>query len=206
MCRTRRAAGGWRSGVAAPFHHQRRSHTGRHVAPAGLDRGIKHLAVAADSDGHVLRIEDSVRALNRAQAQLRTANQALARTKPGSVGRAKVKARLTRIPARIAWIRQHQHHQLSHWAATCLTSLTVEDLNVAGRPRLRSLARHVSDAGMGALGRQLGYKARWSGLVLVQADRWFASSKTCWDVNAAINLARWTHPQQSPPAPPVRAA
>lgn len=220
-------------GVSAPFHHQRRSHTGRHTAPAGMDRGVKHLAVVADSDGHVLRIEDSVRALNRAQAQLRTANKALARTKPGSVGRAKAKARLTRIHARIAWIREHQHHQLSHWAATGLTSLTVEDLNVAGMTRLRSLARHICDAGMGDLGRQLGYKARWYGLELVHADRWFASSKTCSacgnvradlgldertyrcgdcglsldrDVNAAINLARWTHQQQPPPAPSAQAA
>jgi putative transposase len=53
-------------GVAAPFYHQRRSHTGQHATPAGLDRGIKHLGVVADSDGRVLRIEDSVRALNHA--------------------------------------------------------------------------------------------------------------------------------------------
>jgi putative transposase len=98
--------------------------------------------------------------------------------------------------------------------------------------RLRTLARHVSDAGMGALGRQLSYKARWYGLELVQADRWFASSKTCSacgsvradlglderlyrcdgcglsldrDQNAAVNLARWNHQQQQPPAPSARA-
>lgn len=140
-------------GVAAQFHHQRRNHTGRHHRPAGLDAGVKRLAVIADTDGHVLRIEDSMRALNCAQQQLRTANKALARTEPGSIGRARAKARLNRIHARIAWIRHHQHHHLSHWAATTLSSLTVEDLNVAGMSQLRSLARHVADAGIGDLGR-----------------------------------------------------
>lgn len=166
-------------GVAAQFHHQRRARTGRHARVAGLDAGVKHLAVVADTDGHVLRIEDSVRALNRAQARLKRANQTLARTKPGSAGRARAKARLNRIHARIAWIRQHQHHQLSHWAATTLSSLTVEDLNVAGMSQLRSIARHLADASIGDLGRMLSYKAGWYGCDLVEADRWFPSSKTC---------------------------
>jgi putative transposase len=218
-------------GVAAKFHHQRRSRAGRHARPAGLDAGVKHLVVVADTDGQILRIEDSVRALNRAQAQLKRANQALARTKPGSVGRARAKARLKRIHARIAWIRHHQHHQLSHWAATTLSSLTVEDLNVAGMTQLRSLARHLADAGIGDLSRMLGYKSGWYGLDLVEADRWFPSSKTCSncgdvraelglderiyrcsqcrasidrDVNAAINLARW--PGQHTTSSPPRAA
>jgi len=103
----------------------------------------------------------------------------------------------------------------------------VEDLNVAGMTQLHTLARHISDAGLGDLGRLLEYKAKWYGLELVQADRWFASSKTCSgcgaikpdltladrtyscacgltidrDVNAAINLARWT-----PAPPPVALA
>jgi putative transposase len=205
-------------GVAADFHHQRRSRAGRHEQPAGLDAGLKHLATIADIDGQVLRIEDSMRALNCAQARLKRANQTLARTKPGSGGRTRAKARLNKLHARIAWIRNHQHHQLTHWAATQLTQLTVEDLNVAGMTQLRSLARSVADAGIGDVGRMLGYKAGWYGLNLVEADRWFPSSKTCSgcgnvrtelslgertyrcepcgleldrDVNAAINLARW---------------
>lgn len=218
-------------GVAAQFHHQRRRRAGRHARPAGLDAGVKHLAVVADDTGQILRIEDSVRALNRAQARLKRANQTLARTKPGSGGRARAKARLNRIHARIARIRQHQHHQLSAWAATELTQLTVEDLNVAGMGQLRSLARHVADAGIGDLGRMLDYKAGWYGLTLHVADRWFPSSKTCSncghvrhvlgldertyqcyrcglvldrDVNAAINLARW--PDQLSMSPPRAAA
>ncbi len=39
------------AGVAAPFHHQRRSKTGRHLVPVGADRGVKALIVAASADG-----------------------------------------------------------------------------------------------------------------------------------------------------------
>lgn len=107
--------------------------------------------------------------------------------------------------------------------------MCIEDLNVAGMTRNRSLAKSVADAAMGELGRRLGYKADWYGTDLHHADRWYPSSKTCSacghikqeldlsertyhcdtcgleidrDLNAAINLARWPtrqHNQQSPP-------
>ncbi len=100
---------------------------------------------------------------------------------------------------------------------------------MAGMTQLGTLARAVADAGLGDLGRMLGYKPAWYGCRLVVADRWFASSKTCSgcgrvktslglgersyscdacrlvldrDVNAAVNLARW--PDQH--APPQSAA
>jgi putative transposase len=96
--------------------------------------------------------------------------------------------------------------------------LAIEDLNVAGMVRNRHLTRSISDAAMGELSRQLLYKARWHGVEVRVADRFFPSSKTCSgcgevrndldlstrtyvcgacglaidrDLNAAINLARW---------------
>lgn len=218
------------TGLAAETHHQRRSAAGRHPTPAGLDVGIKSLAVVADSDGHVLHVVKGVNALQHAQDRLRRANQTYSRTKKGSNGRTKAVKRLGRIHARVAHLRANLAHQLSRELATTLTRLTVEDLNVAGMVQLRSLARHISDAGLGDLGRLLEYKARWYGLELVTADRWFPSSKTCSgcgaikadltladrtyrcacglvldrDVNAAINLARWT--PALPASPPVALA
>ncbi|MGZ4445008.1 MAG: RNA-guided endonuclease InsQ/TnpB family protein [Nocardioidaceae bacterium] len=142
----------------------------------------------------------------------------MARTKPGSLGRRKARERLTRLHARVAHRRATTAHQLSKRLATTLTRLTVEDLNVAGMLANRSLAKALSDAGLGDLGRLLAYKAGWYGLQLVEADRWYPSSKTCSgcghvraeldlgertyrcqscgltldrDVNAAVNLARW---------------
>jgi putative transposase len=45
------------TGLAAPFHPARRASAGRHPRPAGLDRGVKSLAVVADTDGVVLHVE-----------------------------------------------------------------------------------------------------------------------------------------------------
>jgi transposase len=41
------------------------------------------------------------------------------------------------------------------------------------------LARQIADAGFGELRRQLTYKTTWHGSVLIAADRWYPSSKTC---------------------------
>jgi putative transposase len=205
-------------GVAAELHPAMRSPAGRHPQPAGLDVGLTSLAVVVDSEGVVLHQQRGVRSLQHAQQQLRRANQALARTKPGSRGRRKAHAHLIKLHARIAFRRADAAHLLSKQLATSLTRLTVEDLNVAGMVRNPRLSRALSDAGLGELGRLLAYKANWYGLELVQADRWFPSSKACSgcghlhrelslavrtfrcercelvldrDVNAAVNLARW---------------
>jgi putative transposase len=96
--------------------------------------------------------------------------------------------------------------------------LVIEDLNVAGMVKNRHLARSISESAMGELSRQLLYKARWHGVEVRVADRYFPSSKNCSrcgevkseldlsertyscgacglvidrDLNAAINLARW---------------
>ena len=51
--------------------------------------------------------------------------------------------------------------------------------------RSRHLARVISDAGFAQLRRLLGYKVIWYGAQLVQADPFFASSKTCSACGAA---------------------
>jgi IS605 OrfB family transposase len=52
-------------------------------------------------------------------------------------------------------------------------TIVVEQLNVAGMLRNRSLARHIADAGWGELRRQLTYRTAWAGRRLVQADPFY---------------------------------
>jgi len=219
------------SGVAAAFHPARTSRKDRHPRPAGIDVGIRSLGVCADDTGRPVKTWKGVNALEGAQRALRRANRRLARTKPGSAGRRQAVQRVGRLHGRVADLRRDALHQLTHWAATHLTEITVEDLNVAGMLANRRLARRLSDAALAELHRQLTYKARWYGTVLHEADRWYPSSKTCsacgrihddltlgdvtWtcpnpdclvvhdrDQNAAVNLAGW--PRAHPP--PARGA
>ena len=215
------------TGVAAQLHHQRRNPTtaGRTQARVGVDLGVKTLAVAADEHGNQLRVWEGVKALQAAQARLKLANQSYARTKRDSNGRRKAARRLGKMHGRVAAVRRALLHSISSELAKTSAVVVIEDLNAAGMLRNRKLARHISDAGFGELRRQLEYKAAWYGTEVVIADRWFPSSKTCSgcgvvkgdlaladrvyecgscglvidrDLNAAINLARYT-----PPAEPV---
>ena len=58
-------------------------------------------------------------------------------------------------------------------------TIVIEDLNVAGMMKNRSLARAASDVGMGTFRQYLTYKAPIFGCELIVADRWFPSSKRC---------------------------
>ena len=226
------------TGVAAQLHHQRRNPAtpGRTQAQVGVDLGVKTLAVAADEHGNQLRVWEGVKALQRAQARLRLANQALARTKRDSNGRRKAARRLGKMHGRVAAVRRALLHSISSELAKGSAVVVIEDLNTAGILRNRKLARHISDAGFGELRRQLEYKAAWYGTEVVIADRWFPSSKTCSgcgvvkgdltladrvyecgscglvidrDLNAAVNLARYTPPAEPTgikTSPPLPAA
>ncbi len=206
------------TGYAAPFHSGRTTKKGRHAQPAGADLGVKTQAVVADSDGEELYVWQGVKALRQAQKKLKVANKAFSRTKKGSIGREKARERLSKIHARIAYLRNDLLHKLTTVLATKLAILTVENLHVAGMLKNHCLALSIADAAFGRLRTFLTYKADWYGLLLILADRWFASSKTCSsckhveqdlqlsdrvfncaacglsidrDLNAAINLANW---------------
>ncbi|MBK5247842.1 MAG: transposase [Actinomycetales bacterium] len=72
----------------------------------------------------------------------------------------------------------------------------IEDLNVAGMTRNRSLARAISDAGFAEIRRQLADKTSKYGSTLVLADRFMPSSKTCSNcgaVKAKLPLSQRVH-------------
>lgn len=171
--------------------------------------------------------------MQHAQARLKLANQAFARTKQGSGGRRKAARRLGKVHRRISALRAVVVHEITTRLARGYTTVVVEDLNVAGMAQNHSLARHLSDAAFGEIRRQLEYKTAWYNSTLVVADRWYPSSKTCSgcghinadltlgdriyrcepcglrigrDVNAAVNLARQAvTPITAAPPQPVAA-
>ena len=127
-------------------------------------------------------------------------------------------ARVQKVHASIAASRSNLIHATTTRLAKNFDRIVVEDLNISGMVKNHSLAKHISDAAWGEFVRQLEYKTQWYGSVLVKADRFYASSKTCSscghakaklalderqytcevcdltidrDLNAAINLARW---------------
>jgi putative transposase len=152
----------------------------------GIDLGIKHLAVTADSDGNIEYVPNP-RHLDAAQKNLRRASRRVSRRrgpdrqtgqKP-SKRWSKANAERNKIHHRAANLREDALHKLTTSIVAEFGTIVVEDLNVAGMVRNRRLARRIADAGFGEIRRQLAYKTAWGGGRLVVADRWFPSSKTC---------------------------
>lgn len=57
--------------------------------------------------------------------------------------------------------------------------IVIENLNVAGMLASHRLARAISDAGWAEFARLLKYKQAWRGGHLVEADRWYPSTRLC---------------------------
>jgi putative transposase len=165
----------------------------REIAPAtgeavGVDVGISSLAVVSDG-----RRYENPKALRGAQRKLRRLNKQLARQEKGSGRREDTKHALAREYARIADLRSAAAHAASaDIVAGTPRAVVIEDLNVAGMVKNRHLAQAVSDAGMAELHRQLRYKVPWAGGEVVEAGRFFPSSKTCSScgyVNGGLTLS-----------------
>jgi putative transposase len=214
------------AGVATPLHHQRRDHreqgeaVAKHPLTAGMDVGIKSLAVLADSSGQHLVTFEGVNTLRDASSQIKRAQQTLARTTPGSGGYRHAKKRLNRLCAHAAGRRDHYFHEVTLEIVQSLSVLVIEDLDVKGMAQHHGIAKGLTDAPLGKLLAMLQRKATWYGCEVILASRWYASSKTCSscgtinesltlsdrmfvcpsdtcdlvidrDLNAAINLSRW---------------
>jgi putative transposase len=170
----------------------------RHARPgsaAGIDLGVRALLTGADSDGNVFTV-DGPRPLRSSLRKLRRASREHSRKQKGSASRRKSTARLARIHARVANIRADALHKATSDLASRYETVVIEDLNVAGMTRNRRLARAVADQGFGAAARMLAYKTRWNGGQLIQAGRFYPSSKTCSGcgaVKAKLPLSQRTY-------------
>ena len=140
----------------------------------GVDLGVKSLAVL--SDGQTIT---GPKALKSKLSLLQRVSRKYARTEKGSKRRERVRKRLAKFHYKIACVRKDSLHKLTTMLAKTYGAIGVEDLNVSGMTKNRSLARSISDMGFGEFRRQLEYKTGRYGSRLVVHNRFFPSSKTC---------------------------
>jgi putative transposase len=221
-------------------------HAAAGVPAAGADVGVKadSLLVVAAPDGREIGRVAAPKSLAAAQARLRALQRRAARQQgpwdPGTKAKrppskrwAKTSRRIGRTHAHAAAVRRDALHKATTSLAQHHQVITVETLNAsgmrsAGGARKRGLNRALADAALAEVRRMLGYKCTWYGSTLVQAGRYYPSSKLCSacgrrkpnltladriykcghcgvqidrDLNAAVNLARLGEPfpgEQSP--------
>lgn len=158
----------------------------------GVDLGV--LALATLSTGEAII---GPKALKLEQARLRRLSRSVSRKEKGSANRKKARMKLAKHHARISNIRQNALHQLTTDLTRRFHTIGIEDLNVKGMMKNHRLARSVSDMGFHEFRRQLEYKTYWRGGMVVVAERWYASSKTCSDCGTVteelpLSVREWT--------------
>jgi putative transposase len=186
--------------------------TPKSVDLVGVDLGVNALATL--STGVVF---PNLKPYRRAKQRLARRQRSVSRSPEGSANRKKAVLLLARQHRRVASIRNNAIHQVTSYLAKNHSRIVIEDLNVAGLLKNRSLASAITDCSFGEFRRQLEYKCQFYGSQLVIADRFFPSSQLCSgcghqqkmplnlrvydcpecgllldrDLNAAINLSNW---------------
>ena len=91
----------------------------------------------------------------------------------------KQKQIVERLHYRIACIRRDAHSQTTTDILKCVSKIGIETLSVTNLLKNRNLSKALSDAALGGFLEKLKTKAETLGIPITQADRFFASSKTC---------------------------
>jgi len=140
----------------------------------GIDLGIKSLAVL--SDGQVI---ENPKTLYKHAKKLRKCHKNLSRKKKGSWNREKAKKKLNREHFRVSQIRKDHIEKVTTAIIKQFNVIGLETLNVQGMMRNHHLAKAIQDASWGFFKRKLIEKASRNKVMIVAADRFYPSSKTC---------------------------
>ncbi len=160
----------------------------------GLDLGLKSMVIT--SDGHT---HGNPKFFHQDEKKLARAQRRLSKKKKGSKNRAKARLKVARIHARIRDRRRDYQHKLSTQLIRENQTVCVESLQVKNLVKNHCLAKAISDVGWSEFVRQLEYKAAWYGRTLVKIDKFYPSSKRCFDCghvlsSLTLDVRSWTCP------------
>src|SRR6266705_5846042 len=161
----------------------------------GLDLGLKSMVIT--SDGHTY---DNPQFFTKDEKKLAKAQRRHAKKKKGSKNRRKAQLQVARLHARIADRRRDYQHKLSTKIIRENQVVCVESLSVKNMVQNHTLAKAISDVGWSEFVRQLEYKSKWYGRMLVKIDQWYPSSKTCHSCkhvldSLTLDRREWVCPQ-----------
>ena len=155
----------------------------------GIDLGIKDLAIAECNGQIVFNNMNKSKKMKELRKKQKHLQRSIARKyEANKQGKKYIKTKnierlenkLRKLYCHISNIRQNYIHQCTHALVSLLPSRVVmEDLNIKGMMKNRHLARAIQEQCLFEFIRQMRYKCEWNGIELIQADRFYPSSKTC---------------------------
>jgi putative transposase len=160
----------------------------------GLDLGLKSMVIT--SQGHTF---GNPKFFHKDEKKLARAQRRLSKKQKGSKNRNKARLKVARIHARIGDRRRDYQHKLSTQIIRENQVVCLESPQVKNMVKNHCLAKAISDVGWSEFVRQLEYKAAWYGRTLVKIDKWYPSSKRCFDCghvleSLSLDVRSWTCP------------
>ena len=138
----------------------------------GLDLGIKDFIVT--SNGEKLKNEVRVN-----EKRLKGLQKGLARCRPGSKNRYKLKLKIQRLYLKIRNARKHMIFKLANKILKESDIVAVETLDVKSMYQVHSIAKHLNKVPIGDFLSVLKYKADWLGKKVININKYFPSSQCC---------------------------
>ncbi len=160
----------------------------------GLDLGLKSMVITSDGQTY-----GNPKFFTQEEKKLARAQRRHAKKQKGSKNRAKARLKVARIHKKIADHRRDYQHKLSTQTIRENQVVCIESLQVKQMVQNHCLAKAISDVGWSELVRQLEYKAAWYGRTVVKIDKWYPSSKRCFDCghlldSLPLGVRVWTCP------------
>lgn len=165
--------------------------TGQNV---GIDFGISRLATFSTTE----KIANP-KHLHKRTKRLTFLQRRLSRKQKGSKRRELARRAVARQHESICNARKDTLNKLTTRLVTEFDLICIEDLNLRGMVKNHSLARSLSDAGIGIAVQMLEEKAKRYGKKTVRVDRFFPSSKMCSACGHVVSvlpleIREWTCP------------
>ena len=164
----------------------------------GVDVGLRRLLTV--HDGESVEVFDNPRPLNVALGKVRHVSRRISRSrmiygeKRFSKRREGRLAELRRLHLRVTNLRMDAAHKATTAIAKRSLVVCVEMLHVKGWMKNRRFARSTADASPGRVLRLVAWKCRREGVTLVEADRFYPSSKmcsACGDAHAGLKMEQY---------------
>src|SRR5260370_4923789 len=171
------------------------SHLPPTASSLGADLGLKSFVVL--STGEAI---GNPTFLRKDEKQLAKAQRRHAKKQKGSKNRGKARKKVGGIHARIRDRRRDFLHKLSTRLIRENQTICVETLAVKNMVKNHALAKAISEVGWSEFVSQLEYKAQWYGRTLVKIDKWYPSSKRCFDCghlldSLSLETRHWVCPE-----------